>query len=396
MTTVPRSVAIVGAGMAGHSTAKSLRRLGFDGTITIIGAEPHRPYDRPPLSKEYLVGELGAEHLGLERRAEDLGVDWLLGRRALSLDPDRRTLLLDDDTKITSDAVVIATGARARRLPTDVADPTIGGLHYLRTLDDARLLRTDLLPGRSMVVVGAGFIGSEIASAGQRLGLAVTVLEAAETPLEGPLGRDGGRLVAGLHERHGVDLRTSAAVAMVHGESRVSAAGLADGTSVAADVIVVGVGALPEVEWLGSAGLALDPGVRTDRYGATAVPGVYAVGDASSWWDPVLAAHLRIEHWTEAKDRPAILAARIVGAPLPTDIKPPYFWSDQYGVRIEFAGRRWGDEELVIESGSLDDGLIATYRRDGRTVAALGIDQRREFARLRKSLIIRDPGPAGT
>lgn len=393
MTTVPRSVTIVGAGMAGHSTAKSLRRLGFDGTITIIGAEPHRPYDRPPLSKEYLVGDLGEEHLHLERRGEDLGVDWLLDRRALSLDPDRRTLDLDDGTKITSDAVVIATGARARRLPSDVAGATIGGLHYLRTLDDARLLRSDLLPGRSMVVVGAGFIGSEIASAGRRLGLSVTVLEAAETPLEGPLGRDGGRLVAGLHERHGVDLRTSAVVAMVHGGSRVSAAGLLDGTSVAADLIVVGVGALPEVEWLGSAGLALDPGVRTDRYGATAVPGVYAVGDASAWWDPVLGTHVRIEHWTEAKDRPAILAARIVGAPLPTEIKPPYFWSDQYGVRIEFAGRRWGDEEFVIESGSLDDGLIASYRRDGQAVAVLGINQRREFARLRKSLIIRSAGP---
>jgi NADPH-dependent 2,4-dienoyl-CoA reductase/sulfur reductase-like enzyme len=390
MTSAPRSVIVVGAGLAGHATAKALRKLGFDGSITIIGAEKHRPYDRPPLSKEFLLGELDEQHLHLERHDEDLGAKWLLGRRAMSVDPDRRAVALEDGTVVAAEAVVIATGSRARRLPADVADGKIGGLHYLRTLADSRALRADLLPGRSMVVVGAGFIGSEVASAGRRRGLTVTILEAASTPLEAALGSDAGRLVAGLHTRNGVDLRTSATVDVVHGTSRVSAAGLLDGTTLAADVIMVGVGAAPEVEWLDTSGLVTQPGVRADQHGATELPGIYAVGDGSAWWDPVLERHLRIEHWTESKDRPVILAARIMGESLPTVMKPPYFWSDQYGVRIEFAGWRRGDEEFVIESGSLDEGLIASYRRDGQTVAILGIDQRREFARRRRSLIIRE------
>jgi NADPH-dependent 2,4-dienoyl-CoA reductase/sulfur reductase-like enzyme len=240
-----------------------------------------------------------------------------------------------------------------------------------------------------MVIVGAGFIGSEIASASRRRGLTVTVLEATATPLETALGSEAGRLVAELHARNGVDLRTSTTVRSVHGGSRISAVELADGSTVTADLAVVGIGATPDIEWLEGSGLALTPGVRTDQYGATDVPGIYAVGDSSAWWDPLLDRHVRIEHWTEAKDRPAIVASRMLGAPLPEMIKAPYFWSDQYGVRIEFAGRLWGDEDFVITSGSLDQGeLMAQYRRDDQVVAVLGINQRRDFARLRKSLII--------
>jgi NADPH-dependent 2,4-dienoyl-CoA reductase/sulfur reductase-like enzyme len=384
----PRSVTIVGAGLAGHATAKALRKLGFDQTIKIIGAEQHRPYDRPPLSKEYLLGELDEDHLHLERHDEDLGAEWLLGRRAVSLDAERRMITLDDGQDITADAVVIATGSRARRLPA-LDGAGLGGVHYLRTLEDARALRADLEPGASMVIVGAGFIGSEVASASSRLGLAVTVLEATATPLEAALGPDAGRLVAQLHARNDVDLRTSSTVRSVHGGSRISAVELADGSTVTADLAVVGIGATPDIEWLEGSGLALTPGVRTDQHGATELPGIYAVGDSSAWWDPLLERHIRIEHWTEAKDRPAIVAARILGAPLTEMIKAPYFWSDQYGVRIEFAGRRWGDEDFVITSGSLDQGeLMAEYRRDDQVVGILGINRRREFARLRRSLII--------
>jgi NADPH-dependent 2,4-dienoyl-CoA reductase/sulfur reductase-like enzyme len=215
------------------------------------------------------------------------------------------------------------------------------------------------------------------------------VLEATATPLEAALGPEAGGLIAQLHARNDVDLRTSSTVRSVHGGSRVSAVELADGSTVTADLAVVGIGATPDIEWLEGSGLALDPGVRTDQYGATEVPGIYAVGDSSAWWDPLLDRHVRIEHWTEAKDRPAIVAARILGAPLPETIKAPYFWSDQYGVRIEFAGRRWGDEDFVITSGSLDEGeLMAEYRRNDRLVGILGVNRRRDFARLRKSLII--------
>lgn len=397
---IPRSVTIVGAGLAGHATAKALRKLGFDGEIKIIGAEQHRPYDRPPLSKEYLLGELDEEHLRLERHDEDLGAQWLLGRRAIGLDADRRMITLDDGSTISADAVVIATGSQVRRLPA-VNDTGPAGVHYLRTLEDARALRRDLAPDKALVVVGAGFIGSEIASAGHRLGLHVTVLEAAPNPLEAALGAEGGRLVAELHTRNGVDLRTGVAVAAVHGAEdaqtdRITAVGLADGSTLAADLAVIGIGADPDVDWLAGSGLALSPGVRTDASGATEAPGVYAVGDSSAWWDPVLQRHVRIEHWTEAKDRPTVLAARMLGAPLPEVIRPPYFWSDQYGVRIEFAGRRRGDEDFKIISGSLDEGgLLAEYRHDDQVVALLGINRRREVHRLRKSLIIR-PSQAGS
>lgn len=242
MMHAPRSVTVVGAGLAGHSTAKALRRLDFAGGITIIGDELLRPYDRPPLSKEFLAGTTTGAELALERGDEALGAQWLLGAHATGLDLASRTVNLDDGRSITSDAVVIATGSRARRLPG--APP---GVHTVRTLADAAGLRAELRPGTRLVVIGAGFIGAEIASTARGLGVEVTVIEAAATPLAGPLGPEMGQVVAGLHARHGVRLMCGVPVAGLLGDARVTGVRLADGTETPADVVVAGIGATPRL-----------------------------------------------------------------------------------------------------------------------------------------------------
>lgn len=377
-----RSVLIVGASLAGHATARALRQQGFDGQLTLIGDEPARPYDRPPLSKEFLAGTMTEDDLALEGLDEDLGAEWLLGQRAIALNPTTRTVTLQDGRQISADAVVIATGSTARALPGAPA-----GTHTLRNLADARALRTKLLPGARLAVIGAGFIGAEVASTATALGVDVTVIEAAFTPLAGPLGEHVGAAVAGLHTRHGVALRCGVPVAGLTGTDRVAGVTLADGSHVPADVVLVGIGAIPAVGWLADSGLDISNGLVCSELGATAAPGIYGVGDCSAWFDSARGGPFRVEHWTDSRDRPVALAARILGADLPAGLRAPYFWSDQYGVRIQFAGRRRGDETVIVEAGSTEDAnLLAVYRRDGEVVAVLGMNQPKLFTRLRRTL----------
>lgn len=375
-------VTIVGAGLAGHASARALRRLGYDGELTLVGAEPDRPYDRPPLSKQFLAGTMGADELALERDDENLAAEWLLGRRAVALDPGTHAVTLDDGRLVRADAVVVATGSRARRLGTD----PLRGVHTLRTLADAVALRAELHPGARLVVVGAGFVGAEVAATARSLGLDVTVLEAAAAPLVLPLGPVIGAAVAGLHERHGARLLCGVGVDALTGTDRVTGVRLADGHEIAADVVVVGIGAAPDLGWLPRSGLSSEGGLRCGASGATDASGVYGVGDCAAWFDPALGRHRRIEHWTDSRDRPAHAMAALLGAPLPR-LRAPYFWSDQYGVRIQFAGTRRGDEEIEILDGSVDtDDLLVVYRRAGQPVAVLGLNQPRAFTRWRKQL----------
>ena len=400
------SVTVVGASLAGHATAKALRRLGFDGDLTIVGEEDVRPYDRPPLSKDFLAGLTSEQELALELEDEALEAQWLLGVRAVGLvpatQPDTATqpntatqlrtatathaVTLSDGRTVTSDAVVIATGSRARRMPG--APP---GVHTVRTLADAAALRDELRPGVRLAVIGAGFIGAEIASTARGLGIDVTVIEAAPTPLAGPLGPEMGAVVASLHARNGVRLRCGVPVAGLLGTVRVTGVLLTDGTEVPADVVVAGIGATPAVEWLDGSGveLAAGPGggVVCNAVGATALPGIYAVGDCSAWFDDVRGRNHRIEHWTDSRDRPSILVGAMLGQPVTTSLRPPYFWSDQYGVRIQFTGRRESGEEITIEAGSAENAdLLAVYRRNGKPVAVLGMNQPKLFTRWRKQL----------
>ncbi|MDQ0758881.1 NAD(P)/FAD-dependent oxidoreductase [Streptomyces canus] len=381
-----RTVAVVGASLAGLSAARSLRKQGYDGRLVVIGDELHRPYDRPPLSKEFLAGSLAEADLALEPDAEDLRAQWLLGVRAVGLDGPRRAVRLADGSEVRADGVVIATGAAARTLPgTD----GLAGVHTLRTLDDARALRDELSLGGRLVVIGGGFIGAEVASTAYALGLDVTVVEAAPTPLAGPLGETMGKVVSALHADHGVRLLCGVGVKGLSGESRVEAVLLEDGRSVPADIVVVGVGARPCVAWLAGSGIELDDGVKCGADGRTSLAGVVAVGDCASWYDPRAGLHRRVEHWTGARERPdaAVTALLAGGAVEPSAPRPPYFWSDQYGVKIQFAGHAAGADSVTIEEGARDDrNVLAVYRRSGHPVAVLGMNQPRLFMRWRKQL----------
>jgi len=377
---------VVGASLAGLSAARSLRKQGYDGRLVVIGDELHRPYDRPPLSKEFLAGTHAEAELALEADGEDLGAEWLLGTRAVGLDHGGRVVRLTDGREVRADGVVIATGAAARTLP---GSEGLAGVHTLRTLDDARALRDELALGGRLVVIGGGFIGAEVASTARALGLDVTIVEAAPTPLAGPLGESMGALVSALHADHGVRLSCGVGVKGLSGERRVDAVLLEDGRSIPADIVVVGVGARPNVEWLEGSGIDLDNGVKCGADGRTSLAGVVAVGDCANWYDPRAGHHRRVEHWTGARERPDAAVATLLagGAVEPGVPRPPYFWSDQYGVKIQFAGHAAGADSVTVEAGTADDrDVLAVYRRAGHPVAVLGMNQPRLFTRWRKQL----------
>lgn len=377
---------MVGASLAGLSAARSLRKQGYDGRLVVIGDELHRPYDRPPLSKEFLAGTLGEADLSLETDDEDLRAEWLLGARAAGLDRTERAVRLADGREVRADGIVIATGAVARTLP---GSEGLAGVHTLRTLDDARALRDELAGGGRLVVIGGGFIGAEVASTAYALGLDVTVVEAAPTPLAGPLGATMGDVVSALHVDHGVRLLCGVGVKGLSGERRVDAVLLEDGRSIPGDIVVVGVGARPCVEWLEGSGVELDNGVKCGADGRTSLAGVVAVGDCANWYDPRAGAHRRVEHWTGARERPDAAIATLLagGAVEPGVPRPPYFWSDQYGVKIQFAGHAAAADSVTIEAGAADDrDVLAVYRRAGVPVAVLGMNQPRLFTRWRKQL----------
>lgn len=382
-----RTVTIVGASLSGLHAARELRAQGFDGRLVIVGEEPHHPYDRPPLSKDFLTGGADESRLALTDAEESAGLDaeWLLGVRARGLDPRGRTVLLDDGRTVSTDGVVIATGASARRLP----GKGLAGVHTLRTLDDARALRAGLTRGpRRVVVIGGGFIGAETASSCARLGHTVTVVEAAALPLVLQLGAQMAAVCAALHRRGGVELVTGTGVATLRGAAAVTGVDLTDGRTLPADIVIVGIGAVPNTAWLAGSTLVPRDGVPCDDGCVTALPQVVAVGDVAR------VGGIRAEHWTSATEQPRAAAANLLaGRTLVTARTLPYFWSDQYDSRIQFAGRhREGDTVRVTEGEITDDGLpgesgfLARYERDGRTVAVLAVDRPRAFLRARREL----------
>jgi NADPH-dependent 2,4-dienoyl-CoA reductase/sulfur reductase-like enzyme len=379
------TIAIVGASLAGWSAARALREHGHDGRIVVIGDEVHPPYDRPPLSKEFLAGTVSFDDIALGS-ADDaaLQLEWRLGSRAVGLDRLTRSVRLDDGTTVRADGVVLSTGARARRL---AGSEGLAGVHVLRSLDDAIDLRRDLAATGRVVVIGAGFIGAEVASTARRLGLDVTIVETQPVPLAGPLGAELGAVCAGLHADHGTRLLTGTGVAGLLGAGRVEAVELADGTRLPADVVVVGIGARPNTEWLAGSGVALGSGVLTDERCATNVPGVVAVGDCAAAWSVTAGKHVRTEHWTSALEQPTTAAATLLGRASPAPPPMPYFWSDQYGARLQFAGSRQdGDVSRVVEGSYGDRSFLVVYERDGVPVAVLGMDQPRLFTRWRRQL----------
>ena len=379
------TVAVVGASLSGLSAARALRDQSYDGRIVVIGDEAHPPYDRPPLSKDFLAGTASLDDIALGTPDDEgLGLEWRLRTTAVGLDHVTRSVLLSDGSELRADGVVLATGARARRLP---GTERLAGVHVLRSLDDAIGLREDLATAERLVVIGAGFIGAEVASTARKLGLEVTVVETQPVPLAAPLGAEMGAVCGELHADHGTRLLTGTQVAGLVGTGRVEAVELADGTRLPADVVVVGIGAAPNIEWLAHSGVALGNGVLADARGATNIPGVVAVGDCAATWSDSAERHVRIEHWTNALEQPATAVATLLGTGRPTPTPVPYFWSDQYGARIQFAGsRREGDVPRVVEGNCADRSFLAVYERNGEPVAVLGLNQPRLFTRWRRQL----------
>jgi NADPH-dependent 2,4-dienoyl-CoA reductase/sulfur reductase-like enzyme len=363
---------VVGASLAGLRAVEAARRTGFTGRITLIGAEEHLPYDRPPLSKAFL-DPAGAPVPTFRREnvlQNELGVRLLLGAPATHLDPGRRVVVAGG-RNVPYDALVIATGAYARELP---GTRGLAGVHTLRTVDDAVAIREALDSGARTVVVGAGFIGSEVAAAARRRGLDVVVVEASPTPLSGAVGERMGEVCAALHRRHGTEVRCGAGVTGIEGAGRVGRVLLSDGTTLPADLVVVGIGAVPATGWLRGSGLTLDGGVVCDETLFTGVDGVYAAGDVARWHNPMFDRPMRLEHWTSAAEQGAVAARNALApetaAPYST---VPYFWSDWYGGRIQFAGIAGEDEVRVVE-GEAGGRLVALYREGDRLVGALTVD----------------------
>jgi NADPH-dependent 2,4-dienoyl-CoA reductase/sulfur reductase-like enzyme len=382
-----RRIAIVGASLAGLRAAETLRARGFDGELTLIGDEPHRPYDRPPLSKQVLQGVWEPEQTFFRKKDgyDALALDLRLGVRAVAVDLRARRVSLADGTFADYDRLIIATGARVRTLP---AVAPRAGLLVLRSLDDAIALRRALIDAGRVAIVGAGFIGLEVAASCRGRGLPVTVIESLPVPLSPIVGPAFGDMVAAMHRDHGVDLRSGVVVTGVLGASRVSGVALSDGSRIDADVVVVGVGVTPNTEWLEGSGLTIDNGIVCNGSGEAA-PGVYAAGDVARVANRWHGDSPRIEHWTNAVEQAAHAAENaLAGAGASTSFSSvPYFWSDQYDRKIQFIGRARPHDEIVVVDGSLAERrLTALFRRDDRLVACLAVNQPRALVTYRKLL----------
>ena len=376
-------ILIVGGGLAAQRCAETLRRRGYEGPVRMVCAESEPPYDRPPLSKEMLAGESGAEDLAYRPAwwYEEKQVELLLGVRAEQLDPDARRLRLDSGDELPYGKLLIATGGGARRLPFLEGYENV---HYLRTLDDARRLRGELRAGARLAIVGAGFIGQEVAATARRLGAEVTMLEALETPLAPILGAAVGGWFAGLHVEEGVTVLTGAMLEGARGGERVEQLALADGRRLACDVVVVGVGTAPATAWLEGSGLEPD-GVRTDTAGRTGLPGVFAAGDASIPFEPRHGAHARTEHWDAAAWQGAAAAKSMLGDH-PGTPPLPSFWSDQYGLRIQYVGHAARADAVAFDGDPAERDFEAVFTRSGIPVAGLAVGRPRAIPALRKRI----------
>lgn len=381
-------VIVVGASLAGLRATETLRKAGFEGQIVLIGEEPRLPYDRPPLSKEVLTGDRAPDTITFRDQEyfDDLDVDLRLGRRATGLDLKGRELALGPE-RLAFDGLILATGAAPRMLP---GAEEFEGVHMLRTVDDALVIKTAMEKAPRVAVVGAGFIGSEIASSAKSRGLEVTVVEAFSVPLVRGVGHQMGAVCASLHQDHGTDLRTGVSVEALDGAGRVERVRLSDGSTIEADLVVIGIGVEPATGWLEDSGVTIRSGLVCDATLCAGPARVYAAGDLVRWPNPFFGnVEMRVEHWTNAAEQ-GIQAARnlLAGGAAQPFRSVPYFWSDQYGVRIQLVGYLAGDQnEVRVCYGSVEERrFVALYRRGQRLVAALGMNSPRLVMQYRTKI----------
>jgi 3-phenylpropionate/trans-cinnamate dioxygenase ferredoxin reductase component len=383
---VPLPIVIVGASLAGLRAAQAIRQAGHDGPVAVVGAEAHRPYTRPPLSKELLAGEHEADDCALA--CADLDVQWRLGVHACGLDAQGHELTIDDGEMLAYERLLIATGSRARPWPDASVD--LEGLHTLRSLDDAIALRAALAAQPRLAVVGAGFIGCEVAASARKLGIDVTMIDVAHQPMPA-LGAELGAHCAELHRSHGVDLRLGTGVDRFEGAGRLEAIRLDDGSRVEADLAVIALGAVPNTDWLAGSGLQLEPGVVCDAtLRARGADDVFCAGDVAAWPHPMAEGDLvRIEHWTNAAEQGAAAGRNLLASAedrVAYDAVP-YFWSDQYDVKIQAVGlMARADRTEVLERAADGSRFVAAGVRDGRVVAAVAFNAARRLAFYRRRL----------
>jgi 3-phenylpropionate/trans-cinnamate dioxygenase ferredoxin reductase component len=374
---------IVGGGLAGSVATGTLRAGGFDGRILLVGDEVHLPYSRPPLSKGVLRGESDAD-VSILRPASwyaDREIELELGVRADVVDPRAHVVVLADGRRIPYDKVLLTTGGRARTL--DVPGFDLDGVHTLRTRDDSLAIHAQLRPGAHVVVVGAGFIGAEVAASARAMGCEVTMLEIADVPLSRVLGAEVGERYAAIHREEGVDLRTGVGLARVEGDGRVRRVLDTAGAVHEADLVVAGVGMAPDVSVATSSGIEVGNGVVVSEHCETSVPGVYAAGDVAVHPNPILGQVIRVEQWQNAQHQGAAAARNMLGHDEPfTEV--PWFWSDQYDVNLQMAGLPTASDDVVFRGDNTSRSFTVFYRRDGVLVGVVGLNRTKDVSHGRR------------
>ncbi|MBB6407190.1 NAD(P)/FAD-dependent oxidoreductase [Arthrobacter sp. AZCC_0090] len=384
-----RRLVVVGASLAGVQAVRAARRAGFAGEIILIGDEERLPYDRPPLSKGFLNDDRDVPYFhDAALYADELDATLLLGEGASALIPSEQAVLVGGE-RVHYDALVLATGATPRVLPEYASVP---GVHTLRSVDDALAIREAIEAGREITILGAGFIGAEIASAARKRRGQVTIIEASMFPLERALGQQMGQSISKMHRRNGVDLRCGVTITEVNADANgLRGAILSDGTTLSTDLLLVSIGASPATSWLKDSGIAMNPdgGIVCDEFLETSIPGVFAAGDIAHWPNGAMGAPMRLEHWTSANEQGNVAGRNAVSATERSAYSTvPYFWSDWYGNRIQFAGRAGREQPEVVFGAVEDDRFVALYRSGDRLIGALAVNEPSKIMKDRRRIAI--------
>jgi len=370
----------VGASLAGGTAAATLREEGFEGRLILVGEEPYVPYERPPLSKEYLRGEVTFDR-ALVRTADfyaEQEIETRLGVRAVRVEPAERIVELADGERLLFDKALIATGARNRRPAIPSLD--LEGVFDLRTVDDADRIRTEALPGRKAVVVGMGFIGSEVAASLRQLGVEVAVVAPGSVPLERVLGEEVGGVLAEIHREHGVEFHFGDSADAFEGSGHVERVVTAAGERIECDFAVIGVGVEPAVELAAGTGIEVDNGIVVDEFCRTSVEGIYAAGDVANHYHPVFERRIRVEHWDNALKQGPAAARNMLGKDEPYE-EIHWFWSDQYDTNLQYAGFHTSWDELVVRGSLERRSFVAFYCTEGRVLAAVAVNRGKDLRR---------------